>query len=355
MSSPPPEPWHTVHTDFCGPLSTGEYLLVVIDAYSWFPEVDVVRSTSAVPNYIASWLLMVFLLFCSDNGPPFKSYEIEEYMKHSGIQHNRITPLWPQANVEAERFMKLLMKAVCSAHTEGKQWKKHLYQFLLNYWTTPHATNGHAPATLLFGRNVWNKLPHVTATLDFDKEVQEADQKAKRKMKESADTKRRARTSSIAIGQTVLVRQRKENKFSTWFDTWPFKVVRKSGTMVTTYRNRKYITRNISLFKAVDKRMRKENEEKDELDDLSDDEDIPDENETRQLTANADCEPPAVNAPRRSTRWRTTTIRYGPFVEHWSEARRCNGLRNWLIFIVSYYTDIVIYKKNNFGIHMSDS
>ena len=34
MSTLPPEPWHTVHMGFCGPFPTGEYLFVVIDAYS---------------------------------------------------------------------------------------------------------------------------------------------------------------------------------------------------------------------------------------------------------------------------------------------------------------------------------
>ena len=48
MSPLPPEPWHTVHMDFCGPFPTGEYLFVVIDAYSRFPEVEVVHSTSAI-------------------------------------------------------------------------------------------------------------------------------------------------------------------------------------------------------------------------------------------------------------------------------------------------------------------
>ena len=47
MNVLPPSPWHTVHIDFCGPFPTGEYLLVVIDAYSRFPEVDIVSSTSA--------------------------------------------------------------------------------------------------------------------------------------------------------------------------------------------------------------------------------------------------------------------------------------------------------------------
>ena len=54
MSPLPPEPWHTVHTDFCGPFPTGEDLLVVIDAYSRYPEVDIVHSTSAKANSIES-------------------------------------------------------------------------------------------------------------------------------------------------------------------------------------------------------------------------------------------------------------------------------------------------------------
>ena len=45
MTSLPPAPWHMVNIDFCGPFPTGEYLLVLIDAYSRFPEVDIVHST----------------------------------------------------------------------------------------------------------------------------------------------------------------------------------------------------------------------------------------------------------------------------------------------------------------------
>ena len=37
MSVLPPEPWHTVHIDFSGPFPSGEYLPIVIDAYSCFP------------------------------------------------------------------------------------------------------------------------------------------------------------------------------------------------------------------------------------------------------------------------------------------------------------------------------
>ena len=37
----PPKPWHTVNMDFLGPLPSGEMLLVIIDQYSQFPEVEI--------------------------------------------------------------------------------------------------------------------------------------------------------------------------------------------------------------------------------------------------------------------------------------------------------------------------
>ena len=34
----PTGPWQYLNADFCGPFPTGEYVLVVIDAYSRYPE-----------------------------------------------------------------------------------------------------------------------------------------------------------------------------------------------------------------------------------------------------------------------------------------------------------------------------
>ena len=138
----PPEPWHTVHMDFCGPFPTGEYLFVIINAYSWFPEVDIVHSTSA--SAIIPRMDRVFCTHAnphivrSDNGPPFTSDKIKKYMEENGIKYCRTAPLWSHANSEVENFMKPLTKAACSAHVEGKVWKKHLHKFLLNYRTTLH-------------------------------------------------------------------------------------------------------------------------------------------------------------------------------------------------------------------------
>ena len=215
MSSLPPGPWHTVHVDFCGPFPTGEYLLVIIDAYSRFPEVEIVRSTSA--NSTIPKLDKVFSthgipqVLRSDNGQPFTSEQMKEYTTENGIDHRRITPLWPQANSEAERFMKPLTKAVRSAHVEGKSWTKHLYKFLLNYRTTPHSTTGFAPAELLFNRKVRNKLPQLQqdSTLSSPggtrEKVERNDDRAKAKMKTYTDTRVKAKSSSFHIGDMVLV------------------------------------------------------------------------------------------------------------------------------------------------------
>jgi hypothetical protein len=47
-------------------------------------------------------------------------------MKENGIKHQRITPLWPQANSEAEHFMKPMEKAIRAAHIKKKNWRKEL-------------------------------------------------------------------------------------------------------------------------------------------------------------------------------------------------------------------------------------
>ena len=189
----------------------------------------------------------------SDNGPPFSSQEFETYMNKMGIKHQRITPLWPQANSEAENFMKPLTKTVRAARIEDKDWKKELYKFLLNYRATPHTTTGFSPSELLFNRQIKVKLPQVVAVPDQNKDqiLRQKDDQAKKKMKQYADMKRKAKDSTIQVGDTVLVRQRKDSKFTSKFDPRPFKVVRKKGTMVTANRNGKFITRNTSMFKKV--------------------------------------------------------------------------------------------------------
>ena len=132
---------HAVHVDFCGPFPTGEYILVVIDAYSRFPEIEIVKSTSAVSTIEKFERILATHglphIIKSDNGPPFNSNDIKQYMKENGIKHQRLTPLWPQANSEAENFMKPMEKAIRAARIEKKDWRKELFSFFIKLSSYP--------------------------------------------------------------------------------------------------------------------------------------------------------------------------------------------------------------------------
>ena len=113
MSPLPAAPWAEVSADF-GHLQNGKYLLVVTDDYSRYVVVDILDSistTSVIPRLdkiFAEFGVTVSLK--TDNGPPFNSHEFKTYASITGFRHRRITPLWPQANGETERFMRTVKK-----------------------------------------------------------------------------------------------------------------------------------------------------------------------------------------------------------------------------------------------------
>ena len=78
-----------------------------------------------------------------------------------GFEHHKITPYWPQANVEAERFMRTLEKSVRAAQVEVKPWKKELYVFLRNYRATHHSSKEQSPASVLLQRSIRTKLLEI--------------------------------------------------------------------------------------------------------------------------------------------------------------------------------------------------
>ena len=47
MSPLPSGPWKELSMDFCGPFPSGDYLMVVIDEYSRYPVVEIIKSLSA--------------------------------------------------------------------------------------------------------------------------------------------------------------------------------------------------------------------------------------------------------------------------------------------------------------------
>ncbi|XP_062710659.1 uncharacterized protein K02A2.6-like [Aedes albopictus] len=150
-------PWERIHIDFAGPVN-GLHFLVVIDAFSKWPEISIVRSptTAAVINFLDEVFARfgVPITIVSDNGTQFSSVQFAEFCKKNGIQHLRISPYHPQSNGQAERFVETLKTALLKIN-EGEKISESLQIFLQAYRTTPSRTlNGKTPSQLMIGRNM---------------------------------------------------------------------------------------------------------------------------------------------------------------------------------------------------------
>ena len=328
MTELPSSPWSEVSMDFQGPYPSGDYLLVVIDDYSRYPEIEIISSTS-----VKSVLPKLHAIFArhgvpqtvkTDNGSPFNATDFDSFSKYLGFHHKPVTPLWPEANGGVERFMRVLKKIMQSAHVEGKNWKQELYRAMLNYRATPHSTTGISPAEALFGRKIKTRLPEPEAAVpNIDAELRHNDSEKKTKMKVYADNKRHTKLSDLQIGDSVLVRQPKENKLTTPFNPEPLEITQKKGTMVTAGNSRRSITRNSSFFKKIpspDQELSVETPEL-ELDDFDDS--FPTA-ETLDLTPESEAVPDVVPVPRAtppaatrsSTRVCRAPVRHKDYVRH---------------------------------------
>ena len=86
----PTKAWSRVHIDYAGPVNNAMYL-VSVDAYSKFPEVVKMSSTTSIATIqvlreiFARYGLPEILV--SDNGPQLKSVEFEQFCVNNGILH----------------------------------------------------------------------------------------------------------------------------------------------------------------------------------------------------------------------------------------------------------------------------
>ena len=90
-----------------------------------------------------------------DDGPPFNGHEFAQFADYLGFKHCRVTPLWPEANGEVERFMKTFGKELRTT----SNWKQQMYHFLRNYRATPHCTTGVAPVRSRRNNLVFYNIP----------------------------------------------------------------------------------------------------------------------------------------------------------------------------------------------------
>ena len=83
-------PWKRIHIDYAGPID-GVYFLVIVDAFSKWPEI--IKTTSISAYATIALLRAVFarygspITLVSDNGPQFVGQDFKDFCKRYGIAH----------------------------------------------------------------------------------------------------------------------------------------------------------------------------------------------------------------------------------------------------------------------------
>lgn len=259
----PDEPWQHIAIDFLGPLPSNDYLLVVVDYYSRFIEIDIMRKIDSAETI--KRLGVIFARFgnpisiTADNGRQLVSNEFENFCNENNIQLISTTPWWPQENGEVERQNRSILKRLIISQNQKRDWRQDLLKYLVMYRSTPHSTTNKTPSELMFGRTIRDKLPKIDQPMEkgtaCDQETRDRDLQTKEKGKEYTDKRRHAKVSEVEVGDTVWQKKMiKTNKLAPMFEPVPHKVIEKNGAEVTIENpdsNARY-KRNVShVIKAV--------------------------------------------------------------------------------------------------------
>ncbi|PIO71669.1 integrase core domain protein [Teladorsagia circumcincta] len=104
----PTSPWTRVHADFAGPMN-GRFYLILVDAYSKWPEIVQMSSISSTATIQVMKDIFAKLgnptTLLTDNGTQFTSAHFALFCRSQGINHIRTPPFHPQSNGQTERFV----------------------------------------------------------------------------------------------------------------------------------------------------------------------------------------------------------------------------------------------------------
>jgi transposase InsO family protein len=200
------KPWERVHLDYAGPFFGKEYLIIV-DAYSKYPEIFEMPTKSAAATiekmrYLCSRHGLPEILV-SDNGTQFTSNEFARFTEINGITHYFSAPYNPMSNGQAERFVDTFKRTFRKLKGEGVVDKEIIETFLITYRNTPNDSldNGKSPAEAFLGRKVRTTLDLLRPT---SLKPLETDEEMKGRFNKRFGTKMR----TFSIGNKVYARHR---------------------------------------------------------------------------------------------------------------------------------------------------
>ncbi len=158
----PTRPWQVVGTDLFQ--WNNDVYLVVVDYYSRYPEMTRLTTTTSamVINKMKSFFARHGIpeKVVSDNGPQYASAEFARFAAEWSFQHVTSSPLYPQSNGLAEKYVHIMKRLLTKAKADASD----PYLCLLEYRNTP--IDGIAsPAQLLMSRRQRSLLPATTTQL----------------------------------------------------------------------------------------------------------------------------------------------------------------------------------------------
>ncbi|XP_064469803.1 uncharacterized protein K02A2.6-like [Ornithodoros turicata] len=155
----PTQPWYRIHADFA--YFDEKSYLVVVDAYSKWPELKLMTSTKsaatmeALSDIFAAHGLPVQLV--TDNGSQFTSSVFTGFLNRLGIKHILTPPYLPKCNGQSENIVRSF-KQFLRRQKGGRNQATGVNHFLLKYRVTPHATTEQPPCELLNKRHFRTEL-----------------------------------------------------------------------------------------------------------------------------------------------------------------------------------------------------
>ena len=262
MSEIPEKPWEVVSVDHGGPYPDGHYNLVIVDKRTRYPEVQVVSSTDCKST--VQVLKRVFATHGvprrleSDRGPPFTSYQFAEFAATEGFEHHLVTPDHARANGEAEAFMKVLNKfeQICQLQRKTRDERNMaLQELLISYRSTPHPATNVTPYKALMNRDVRIKIDYNDYTnirSEIDNTIDMKDQSYKTKLQQNR-TSQNTKTHNFVVGDYVIVKQSKRNKWSTAYEPSFYVIYKIEGSSIRARRlsDGREIYRDSSHFKLA--------------------------------------------------------------------------------------------------------
>ena len=252
----PSGPWQQTEMDFQGPYPTGEYIFVLIDRYTRWPEVKIMQKAPDAKMTINAFIIFMKDIFVnkgtpelcqSDSGPPFQSQEMSDFAQNCGYDHKHVTPEWTRANGMVERFNRSMKEAVQAAHLEGRTVRDAAEEFLEVYRATPHSATKVSPYEAMHGgRRMKTTLPMLSP------EGQIINRDREQEYKERMANKGGGKQHRLKVGDKVLIKQPKRNKLTPRYNPVEMTVTEIKGSSIVATDGRTSVFRDASYFKQIE-------------------------------------------------------------------------------------------------------